>query len=176
MSKKMELEKGKEEKKKKVLDEGCPVIQFYVCVGIWSSTPLRSSDAWKCFWKEKQRLVWEKCGSFISCPEVLVHVGYVDPGKPDTQSKARGTRNNLTEFWDSGFEFTVWRTASESDSLSEDQGAGQEAQVGIGFRIPRWQAGLVRHEQATSADVQSLLLRRMPCFKFNALWSPSWNF
>ena len=58
---------------------------------------------------------------------------------------------------------------SESDSLLEDQGVGQEAQVGIGFRIPRWQAGLMLRELATSADVQSLLLRRMPCFKFNAL-------
>lgn len=49
----MELEKGKEGQKEKVLDEGCPV-SFMHALGS-GLTLLVGAQAWKCFWKGKQR-------------------------------------------------------------------------------------------------------------------------
>lgn len=86
------------------------------------------------------------------------------PGKPDTQNAARGPRNNLGEFWNSGHEFTLFvKAVSESDFLTEDQGAGQEAQGGIGFLVPGCGLGIQKVEgraRSCIMNMQPVLLHR----------------
>lgn len=68
----------------------------------------------------------------------------------------------------------LWRTVSESDSLTDDQGAGQGVQVGIGFLAPGCGLGIKNVEGWAGScivSVQPALLHTAHCSEGSRAWS-----
>lgn len=171
------LRKVRRDKKERVLDEGCP-LSFMHALGS-GPTLLLGAQAWKCFWKGKQRPAWEKCSSSFLVLRCSFTLSMWIQGSQTHRVKARGTGMTWLNF---GILVMNWHRLCLDRFPHRRPGHWLRGPVGIrlwgpglGVRTPRWQAGLMLHEHICNAVAQGPQLRKIPCLKLNALWLTFWN-